>query len=203
MKRGVLGPVQILSMFGFVLRNVWRDGRGVLPRNKAYLRGLRRKEIEAHADAFVASVATDCLNATVVARLNEHIRAGDAVAMMTGTPDFLAVPLAAELGIEHVIATRCAATGDVFSSAPPERHPYGITKRELARDWCEQMGSTIGAATAYADSWQDRFLLTAVGRPIAVAPDRRLRRLARRLKWEIIEKSSPPRVSLGTVAGPR
>ena len=43
------------------------------------------------------------------------------------------------------------------------------------------------ASAAYADDAYDLPLLSQVGHPVAVCPDRRLRRAARWRQWEIIE----------------
>ena len=42
------------------------------------------------------------------------------------------------------------------------------------------------ASAAYADSYSDLGLFELVGRPVAVYPDRRLRRLAQARGWEVI-----------------
>jgi len=188
LKRGRLGPRQIVSMLGFPLRHMRRFRTAVLARNKAYLNGLRVEEVATDAQAFVAQVVEGRISPPVLARLTTHRRAKDVVVLLTGAPAFIAQPLAERLEVDQVVATRCAIDHDRYTNEPPVSHPYGSAKRRLAEEVCRERGSALEAATAYADSWQDRALLRAVGRPIAVAPDRRLRRLARRLGWETFEK---------------
>ena len=46
-------------------------------------------------------------------------------------------------------------------------------------------GFSLGDATFYSDSYTDMPLLLAVGEPIVVNPDARLRREAARRKWRV------------------
>src|SRR5699024_1673038 len=114
-----------------------------------------------------------------------HQRQGQPVALLTGTPDFIARPLAALLGVETVAATRCVTHGTRFCAAPPPLHPLGAGKLQQAARLCQDLGVALGETTAYADSIHDRPLLEHVGCPVAVAPDRLLLRLARERGWEI------------------
>jgi len=46
----------------------------------------------------------------------------------------------------------------------------------------------LAAAVAYADSYCDLPLLERVAEPVAVRPDRRLRRIAEQRGWEILDR---------------
>jgi phosphoserine phosphatase len=56
----------------------------------------------------------------------------------------------------------------------------------VARLWVELGTADLSGATAYSDSVSDMPLLTAAGRPVAVNPDRRLRRQARSNGWPVL-----------------
>jgi phosphoserine phosphatase len=62
---------------------------------------------------------------------------------------------------------------------------YGAGKLERARALVHSLGSTLEQAVFYTDSITDLPLLEAVGQPVAVNPDPRLRRVARRRGWPI------------------
>jgi phosphoserine phosphatase len=59
----------------------------------------------------------------------------------------------------------------------------------------QSLGSSLEHAVFYTDSITDLPLLEAVGRPVAVNPDPRLRRLARRRGWPIEDWLSARRTS--------
>jgi phosphoserine phosphatase len=170
----------------FFLRH-WRDyGRHTLKKNKAYLAGLDRATVAEIGVSFVRIELVQRLRPAVVQRMEQHRRAGDVIALLTGTPDFIAAPLAEWVGAEVWRATRCAQRGGRFITAPPEVHPFADDKVRHALEVCAAAGVKISSSTAYADEVYDLPLLRRVGRPVAVNPDRGLARVARREGWEVL-----------------
>ena len=107
--------------------------------------------------------------------------------LLTGTPEFIGRPLAARLMIDHLRGTVCHVNNGEFTAMPPLTHPYGAAKLELARSLCHRFSSDLDKAVAYGDAAADILLLSKVGRPVAVRPDRRLRSAALKGGWEVIE----------------
>ncbi len=127
------------------------------------------------------------LRPTLINRLREHRKAGEPIGLVTGAPDFIVRPLVDYLGVQGFSATVCAQNDGVFTAAPPEVHPFGSEKSEHAKRLCVALGCDLGASVAYADAIYDLPLLRRVAIPIAVQPDRLLRRVAKKAGWEIIE----------------
>lgn len=106
--------------------------------------------------------------------------------LVTGSPDFIAAPLARHLGIEHVAANRLVmsrgrATGRI---APP------VMAAEEKAAWCAEFaaarGFDLSCSWGYADSYYDLPFLAALGHPVAVNPDRKLRAAALGRNWPIL-----------------
>ena len=83
-------------------------------------------------------------------------------------------------------ATVCPHAESHFIAALPRVHPYGAAKRRIADQLCRDHGGSLAESAAYANAFSDLPLLNAVGRPVAVFPDRRLRRIAAARGWGII-----------------
>jgi len=192
LRRGRLGPRQLAAMSWFALRHGATFGRHVFKKDKAYLYGLGVGDVARLARAFVEEELLGALYAPACERLAGHRRDGDAVALLTGTPQFIADPLARHLGADHVWATRCHVRRGRFSAAPPARHPFGAEKLRLGREMARQVGLGLDAATAYADSGHDIALLSAVAEAVAVCPDKRLRGIAEQRGWEVLEAPAAP-----------
>jgi phosphoserine phosphatase len=77
-----------------------------------------------------------------------------------------------------------AYTGKVLRAA------HGEGKARALRELADAEGLDLSASTAYSDSYSDVPFLEAVGHPVAVNPDRRLRRIARLRGWPTIRFSS-------------
>lgn len=111
-----------------------------------------------------------------------HLAAGDFVAIVTGSTEYAARPLARELGIEHVACTELEKDGDAFTGRA-KALCYGHGKVVAAKALAEEHGFDLEDASFYTDSITDLPLLELVRERIVVNPDPRLRRLARRRGW--------------------
>ncbi len=184
-RAGVLGPRQWLSAGLFFLRWTPRYGRAVGRKNKAYLSALDARRVARIAQAFVAAELLPRLRPVILERLRRHVVAGDALVLLTGAPDFIAAPLARQIGARCCAATPVLRAGR-YTAQPPRRHPLGAGKVVLARALARAARMDLCRCVAYADSGDDIPLLRAVGRAVAVSPDRRLAREAACRGWEIL-----------------
>ncbi len=185
-RTGAIGVRQAVAAGWFLLVHGPRHGRHALRKNKAYLAGLALDDVAARAREFADRQLGPLLDRVVLQRLDEHRRAGDLILLLTGTPDFLAKPLAERIEADGWQGARYALRAGRFAPAPPVRHPLGDEKSAAAAALCARHGAELAAAAAYADSIHDLALLTRVARPVAVRPDRGLAREARARGWEII-----------------
>ena len=184
--RGALGPRQLLAFVWFCVRYFPRYGRHVMQKNKAYLSGRDKAEIAALARDFVAERLMPALYAPAVERLRDHQAAGDRVALLSGTPQFIADALADALDVEYSHASLCASRAARYTSAPPIRHPYGPTKIDAAQALAEQTGLPLAGAVAFGDSITDAHLFRVVEEAVAVQPDKRLSEEAQGAGWEVL-----------------
>lgn len=187
LRHRVAGPRQMLAATLFLARWLPVYGRNVHRVNKAYLSGLPVDEVTRLAKRFVVEELLPALDAGVLERLKAHQGAGDRVILLSGTLQGIADALADQLGTDESCATTCHTQDGRFTAKPPIRHPFGKAKLDLARLLCREARISLDTTTAYADSASDLPLLEAVGRAVAVAPDRRLRRIAASRGWEIVE----------------
>jgi HAD superfamily hydrolase (TIGR01490 family) len=200
-RKGMLRAPQLCQAIAFFLRHGATFGRHVAKKNKAYLAGLDVAAVEATARQFVSASIAPLLRPGMLRRLEAHRSAGEPVVLLTGTPDFIARPLAELLGAVALRATRCARTNDAFSADPPAAHPFGQAKLGFAAELCAELGCRLDDATAYADSDDDLALLERVGRAVAVAPERRLARIAQAEGWEILRLNDDERSQTAPLSG--
>ena len=114
--------------------------------------------------------------------VEHHRRAGHLIVLATGSTQYAARPVAAGMGIEHVLSTELEVERGVFTGRPAA-FCFGHHKVALAERWAERHGVDLAASYFYSDSYNDLPMLERVGTAIAVNPDTRLRRHARRRGW--------------------
>jgi HAD superfamily hydrolase (TIGR01490 family) len=118
--------------------------------------------------------------------VKQHRDAGDFVAIVTGATRYVAEPVAAELGVPHVICSELELDAERrFTGHIIEPLCYGLGKIQRTAKVAEREGFSLEEATFYSDSITDLPLLEAVKTPIVINPDRRLRRIAQLRGWPI------------------
>jgi HAD superfamily hydrolase (TIGR01490 family) len=114
-----------------------------------------------------------------------HRERGDFIAIATGASTYSARPLARALQIDHLVATELELRQGRFTGRPLLPLCYGQGKLHRATQLLNAHGIALRDTTFYSDSVTDLPLLQAVGEPVAVNPDPRLAREAKRRRWRI------------------
>jgi HAD superfamily hydrolase (TIGR01490 family) len=112
--------------------------------------------------------------------------AGIAPVLVTGSPDFIVAPLARHLEIADFVANRLAVSRGLATGRLREPVMAADEKAAWCADYASRHRLDLRTCWAYADSFYDLPVLAAVGHPVAVNPDRRLRAAAMSRQWPII-----------------
>jgi HAD superfamily hydrolase (TIGR01490 family) len=158
-----------------------------------YLRGIARESLEKLArESFEGSLKGDLFPEAVA--LVRSLRAGGRrVILATSSLDFIVAPLAEYLGVDGVLATKLEFVDGACTGRMVGMPMFRREKKDKVLSFLAGQAIPPAACSFYSDSIYDLPLLEAVGKPVAVNPDFRLRRIARRRDWEIRELSSAPR----------
>jgi len=131
--------------------------------------------------------------AEAVALFDEHHAAGLDVVIVSSSGAEVVGPIGAMLGADHVVATRMVAEDGKYTGEI-EFYAYGEGKAVAMRELAEQHGYDLSASWAYSDSYTDRPMFEVVGNPVAVNPDKALRRHAAEQGWRLREFKRPVRM---------
>ena len=186
-KQRLLGVRQLGAFLYFFPRRFMEYGRLTPKKNKAYLAGLKEIPLAETARDFVGSQLMGRCCPKMLQRIDNHLAEGDVPVLITGSLEIIARPIGSLLGIQHVRATQCAVEKGFFTAKPPLIHPFGQEKVNLGRAIGREFGFKLQDAIAYGNDRFDIPLLEAVARPVAVHPDRDLRRHALARSWEILD----------------
>ncbi|MFT3773768.1 MAG: HAD-IB family hydrolase [Minicystis sp.] len=111
---------------------------------------------------------------------------GHDVIIVSGALDFLMELLAKHLGATGIIANKLEIK-DRFATGKLLRPVVaGPEKARLVREHARAHGHDLDECFAYSDSYSDVPMLSVVGYPAAVNPDRKLSLLANAYHWPII-----------------
>jgi len=154
-------------------------------------RSRPRADALAARDRFMRDVMQPQLRPEAHELVERHRAAGDLVAVVTATNEFVTAPIAAAFGVEHLIAVKLArdANGD-FTGHVEGTPSFQAGKIERVHDWLAGLGRQWGdfeRVTFYSDSTNDLPLLEVVSHPVATNPSPSLADIAAARGWPILK----------------
>ena len=116
-----------------------------------------------------------------------HIREGREVWLVTASPMEIAQAIAHHLGLTGGLGTSIARENGVLTGELEGVALHGKAKRKAVRKLAKERNISLKRSYAYSDSQNDLPMLTHVGHPVAVNPDKILKTHAKAAGWKILD----------------
>jgi HAD superfamily hydrolase (TIGR01490 family) len=168
----------------------------------ALTKGWSKEEVEEVVREALEEVVDPYIYQEALDLIALHHALGRAVYIVSSSPEEVVRPLAERLGVQDVIATRAECVDGRYTGNL-EFYCYRDLKAERIVEIAGERGLELGGSFAYSDSITDLPMLEAVGNPVAVNPDRELRRVAELRGWRIRDFRRPVRLRARLPAVPR
>jgi HAD superfamily hydrolase (TIGR01490 family) len=149
------------------------------------LKGRKERDVIDRTLAFWREEVAGTVRPGARAALRKHKDAGEMCFLLTSSSNYLSAPIADELGFDGFLANRFEVKDGVFTGEPIEPICYGAGKVAHALGCAHKLNVKLDECAFYTDSMSDLPMLEAVGRPVVVSPDMRLRRVARKRAWPV------------------
>nr|WP_275440990.1 HAD family hydrolase [Corynebacterium freneyi] len=166
----------------------------------AMVTGWRADHVRHIAEESLHQVISPYVYKEAIDLIRHHRALGHDVYVVSASAAELVEPIAAELGVRETVATRLEVVDGVYTGEVPFFCRGGNKATELRRIAAER-GYDLSRCYAYSDSGTDEPMLSVVGHPVAVNPDKALRKIAEEREWPIRIFRSP--VPLFRRTGPR
>ncbi|MGQ9475825.1 MAG: HAD family hydrolase [Actinomycetota bacterium] len=116
----------------------------------------------------------------------EHKARGHLTVIATAAGEYISEKVRVQLGADDKIAAVAPVRNGYLTDELERPLPYGEGKEQLARAYAAARRVELSECWFYSDSLADLPLLEAVGHPVAVNPQRRLRILAEERGWPVL-----------------
>jgi len=193
-ERGLISRRQLAKAAAWQLLFVLRGASHETVRRAAedglvLLRGFTPDEMrELVADA-MEPVLKPLVYAEPLRLVEQHHERGEPVYIVSASLQEIVEGIAEELGFDGALGTVCEVRDGAYTGRAL-RALHAENKAECVRELAVSRGYDLVECTAYSDSHTDLPFLEAVGKPVAVNPDRELRREAADRGWPVLEFSS-------------
>lgn len=144
-------------------------------------------EAQAMRERFMAEVMKPALRPEAVALVERHRAAGDLIALVTATNEFITTPIAEAFGIQNLIAVQLQRDDQGRYTGAVQGVPsYREGKIARVDDWLQGLGAQwrdFERVNFYSDSTNDLPLLERVSHPVATNPSPSLAQIATERGW--------------------
>jgi HAD superfamily hydrolase (TIGR01490 family) len=190
-ERGLISRWQMLRAAGWQLLFVARGASHEAVQRAAedglrVLAGYTPDELRELVAEAMEPVLRPLVYAEPLRLVEEHHSRGERVYIVSATLQEIVDAIAEDLGFDGALGTICEVVDGRYTGRAV-RALHAEAKAECLREVAAREGLDLAECTAYSDSHTDLPFLEAVGHPVAVNPDRALRRVAVERSWPVLE----------------
>ncbi|GGM39188.1 morphological differentiation-associated protein [Dactylosporangium sucinum] len=157
----------------------------------ALVKGWRAEQVRQIVRETLDELINPYVYAEAAALIAEHRSAGRDIVLVSTSGDEMVRPIGELLGISDVIATRMNVGEDGRYTGEIDFYAAGPNKVVAVKELATERDYDLSTCFAYSDSVTDAGLLSLVGHPTAVNPDRGLRKIAVERGWPMLEFRHP------------
>ena len=147
------------------------------------------EEVAAVQQSFMDKVMSAQIRPEARALIEKHRAAGDLIAIVTATNEFVTTPIARAFGVDHLIAVELERVDGAYTGRIRGTPSFKEGKIQRVHDWLAGLGrqwSDFERQTFYSDSINDLPLLEVASHPVATNPAPSLAKIATERGWPIL-----------------
>lgn len=149
--------------------------------------GMEEEALRAETRAWWAEDVRPFVAPGARAVLERHRRSGDRLVLLTSSSRYAAEMAREEFGLDDALFQGYEVRDGRLTGAPLLPICFGPGKVAVAEAWARRSEVELSESSFYSDSSTDLPMLERVAQPFAVHPDPRLRYLAGKRGWPILD----------------
>ncbi len=154
----------------------------------SWLKGLREDTVIKLCNEVFKDSLVETIRPEILVTLEKHREQNGAAVLLSSASAPICDPVSKHLVLDDVICTHLSSENGILMGSTDGKLVYGMEKKNRLLSYCNEYGYDPRDAYYYGDSHTDHHVMEAVGNPVAVSPDRRLRKIATGKNWPILVK---------------
>ena len=186
--RGMMSPKQFRHavFLSIIYKLELGNPTKMINRMLSWLTGLEEVLVKQLCQDVFDNFLVDTIRPEILESMESHRKNGGALILLSSATSLICEPVSNHLQLEDVISTQLESEQGKLTGFTQGKLVYGKEKKVQMYSFCKKHQYKPAEAYYYGDSHTDFHVMAAVGNPVAVAPDKRLLRIARARKWPIV-----------------
>jgi putative phosphoserine phosphatase/1-acylglycerol-3-phosphate O-acyltransferase len=152
----------------------------------SWLTGLQEESIMKLSQEIFDNIIKETIRPEILETIREHRAKKAAVILLSSATTPICLPVTRFMELDDVICTQLESENGILTGHTRGKLVYGPEKKVRMLAYCREKEYDPREAWYYGDSHTDRYVMEAVGYPVAVSPDKRLLKIAKRNNWPIL-----------------
>ncbi len=158
----------------------------MINRMLSWLTGLQEESIMKLSQEIFDNIIKETIRPEILETIREHRAKKAAVILLSSATTPICLPVTRFMELDDVICTQLESENGILTGHTRGKLVYGPEKKVRMLAYCREKEYDPREAWYYGDSHTDRYVMEAVGYPVAVSPDKRLLKIAKRNNWPIL-----------------
>ena len=158
----------------------------MINRMLSWLTGLQEASIMKLSQDIFDQIIKETIRPEILDTIREHRAKKAAVILLSSATSPICLPVTRFLELDDVICTQLDSENGILTGHTRGKLVYGPEKKVRMLAYCREKEYDPQEAWYYGDSHTDKYVMGAVGFPVAVSPDKKLLKIAKRNKWPIL-----------------
>ncbi len=158
----------------------------MINRMLSWLTGLQEASIMKLSQEIFDHIIKETIRPEILETIREHRAKKAAVILLSSATTPICLPVTRFMELDDVICTQLESENGILTGHTRGKLVYGPEKKVRMQAYCREKEYDPREAWYYGDSHTDKYVMQAVGFPVAVSPDKKLLKIAKRNNWPIL-----------------
>jgi HAD superfamily hydrolase (TIGR01490 family) len=187
-KKGLLSTRSLISAIyqSYLYKFNLRETDQIISKMGSWVKGFPEESLNNLSDLIVNDLLIDSIRPEIYKEISFHKERYAEVVLLSSALAPICNPIGKHLGMDQIICTSMEVINGVLTGEPIGKFCFGEEKVFRLIDYCQKNSVDPNNSWYYGDSISDLPVLSAVGIPVCVNPDKKLIKAAKQRGWKIL-----------------